>query len=134
MKKLSTMLTTAALFLTTVAAAGANEQLNINILMPTLTCGQGVLEPDQCILSGRLMATGSATINGTVRFYCNLRYQYVAAGSEQQAIRFTNRALFHGEVEMQNGRGRKELNEQLTLKLSSRPRQVEVLEVGCEKE
>ncbi len=112
----------------------ANEQISIQVSMPSLVCGKGVLEHDQCILSGTMRLRGPENINGPIRYFCTMRYSYVAAGSENQAIRFNGRVIFHGESILEKGQARRELSEQLTLKLTKKARQVEVDEIGCEPE
>lgn len=114
--------------------AQAADPITIRISMPTLTCNKGVLEPNECILNGTLRARGPESLNGPVRYYCDLKYTYVAAGNAQQAIRFSGRTLFHGEVQLKEGRATEELSRPLTLKLSNQPRQVEVADIGCEQE
>ena len=125
--------------LTTVLtlAAGpliAAEPVSIQVAMPSLVCGKGILEPNECVLSGTIRARGPETMNGPLRYYCDIKYTYVAAGSENQAIRFNGRVLHHGELTLEKGRAQRELAEQLTLKLSSHARQIEVAEIGCERE
>lgn len=112
----------------------AAEPVSIQVSMPSLACGKGTQEPNECILSGTLRARGAETLNGPLRFYCDIRYTYVAAGSENQAIRFNGRILHHGELTLKQGKTQQELAEQLTLKLSSHARLVEVAEIGCERE
>jgi hypothetical protein len=112
----------------------AAEQLNIQVSMPTLNCGKGLLNPNECILGGTMKVRGSESINGSIRYYCDIRYTYVAAGSENQAIRFNGRAVHHGEITLVNGRAQKELIEKLTLKLTTHAKQIEVSDIGCERE
>lgn len=114
--------------------AQAADPVTIRITMPTLTCNKGVLEPNECILNGTLRVRGPENLNGPLRYYCDLKYTYVAAGNAQQAIRFSGRTLFHGEVQLNEGRATEELTRPLTLKLSNQPRQVEVADIGCEQE
>lgn len=116
------------------STAPAAEPLSIRIAMPALVCNKGVLEPNECILNGILRARGPESLNGPQPFYCDLRYSYVAAGSEQQAIRFIDRTLFHGSVALRQGRGTQDMTQPLTLKLSGQARQIEVLELSCEPE
>lgn len=91
------------------------------------------MEPNECILNGTMQLRGAERLNGPVRYFCGIRYSYVAAGSANQAIRFTGRVMFHGEEKLVKGRARLELAEKLTLKLSNQARQVEVAEIGCEQ-
>jgi uncharacterized cupredoxin-like copper-binding protein len=116
---------------TTVVAA---EPVSIQVAMPSITCGKDGLEPNECILNGTMRLRGADNLNGPVRYYCDVRYSYVAAGNESQAIRFNGRVLFHGEEKLVQGRAKRELAEKLTLKLSSNARQIEVAEIGCERE
>lgn len=102
--------------------------------MPTLTCGKDGLEQNECILNGIIRLRGADNLNSPVRYYCDVRYSYVAAGNESQAIRFNGRVLFHGEEKLVQGRAKRGLAEKLTLKLSSNARQIEVAEIGCERE
>lgn len=102
--------------------------------MPSLTCGKDGLEPHECILNGTMRLRGADNLNGPIRYYCDVRYNYVAAGNESQAIRFNGRTLFHGEETLVQGRAKRELAEKLILKLSSNARQIEVAEIGCERE
>jgi hypothetical protein len=102
--------------------------------MPSLTCGKDGAEQNECILNGTIRLRGADSMNGPVRYYCDLRYSYVAAGNESQAIRFNGRVLFRGEEKLVQGRAKRELVEKLTLKLSSNARQIEVAEIGCERE
>ena len=112
----------------------AAEPVSIQVAMPSLTCGKDGMEPNECILNGTMRLRGADNLNGPVRYYCDVRYSYVAAGNESQAIRFSGRVLFHGEEKLVQGRARRELAEKLTLKLSSQARQIEVAEIGCERE
>lgn len=112
----------------------AAEPVNIQVAMPSLTCGKDGTEPNECILNGTMRLRGAENLNGPLRYFCDVRYGYVAAGNESQAIRFTGRVLFHGEEKLVQGRAKRELAEKLTLKLSSNARQVEVTEIGCERE
>jgi len=118
----------------TVTACLADEPVSVRVSMPTLVCNKGVLEPNECILSGTMRVRGPETFSGPVRYYCDLRYGYIAAGNENQAIRFTGRTIFHDEVKLDKGRARLELARQLTLQLSEQARQVEVTDLSCEKE
>ncbi len=131
--KIKTMALASAVILTATPLL-ASDQLNIQVSMPTLNCGKGLLEPNECILGGTMKARGSESLNGSVRYYCDIRYTYIAAGSENQAIRFNGRVVHHGEITLVNGRAQKELIEKLTLKLTSHAKQIEVSEIGCEKE
>lgn len=112
----------------------AAEPVSIQVAMPTLTCNKEAQEHNECVLSGTIRARGPETMNGPLRYYCDIRYTYVAAGSEHQAIRFNGRVIHHGELTLEKGRTQRELAEQLTLKLSSRARLIEVAEIGCERE
>ena len=112
----------------------ATEPVSIQVAMPSLTCGKDGVEPNECILNGTMRLRGADNLNGPVRYYCDVRYSYVAAGNESQAIRFNGRVLFHGEEKLVQGRAKRELAEKLTLKLSSNARQIEVAEIGCERE
>lgn len=123
-----------ALLLLSAVPALALEPISIQIAMPTLTCGKEGLEQNECILNGTMRLRGADNLNGPVRYYCDVRYSYVAAGNESQAIRFNGRVLFHGEEKLVQGRARRDLAEKLTLKLSSNARQIEVSEIGCERE
>ena len=114
--------------------AHAADPVTIRVAMPTLVCNTGVLEHNECILNGTLRVRGPESLNGPVRYYCDLKYTYVAAGNAQQAIRFSGRTLFHGEVQLKEGRATEELSRPLALKLSNQPRQVEVADIGCEQE
>lgn len=111
----------------------AAEPVSIHVTMPSLTCGKDGMEPNECILNGTMQLRGAERLNGPVRYFCGIRYSYVAAGSANQAIRFTGRVMFHGEEKLVKGRARLELAEKLTLKLSNQARQVEVAEIGCEQ-
>ncbi len=127
----------AGLIMTLTLAASpllAAEPVSIQVSMPSLTCNKEGMEPNGCILSGTLRARGPETLNGPLRYYCDIKYTYIAAGSESQAIRFNGRALHHGELTLVNGKANRELAEQLILKLSSHARQVEIAEIGCERE
>jgi hypothetical protein len=136
MKAAITRLTTAlGIFLTlAVTPLWAAESVNIQVSMPTLTCGKGDLAPEECILNGTMRLRGAETLNGPVRYYCDIRYTYVAAGNESQAIRFNGRIIYHGEATLTKGRAQQELAAPLTLKLSNQARQIEVAEIGCERE
>lgn len=112
----------------------AAEPVSIQVAMPSLTCGKDGLEPNECILNGMMRLRGAESLNGPLRYFCDVRYSYIAAGNESQAIRFTGRVLFHGEEKLVQGRAKRELAEKLTLKLSSNARQIEVSEIGCERE
>lgn len=112
----------------------AAEPVSIQVSMPSLTCGKDGLAPEECILNGTMRLRAAETLNGPVRYYCDVRYTYVAAGNESQAIRFNGRIIHHGEATLTNGRAQKELAAPLTLKLSERARQIEVAEIGCERE
>ncbi len=114
--------------------AHAADPVTIRVAMPTLTCNKGVLEHNECILNGTLRVRGPESLNGPLRYYCDMKYTYVAAGNAQQAIRFSGRTLFHGEVQLKEGRVTEELSRPLPLKLSNQPRQVEVADIGCELE
>lgn len=122
-------------FLTfTATPLWAAEQVSIQVKMPALVCNKGVLEHNECILSGTMQTRGPEILNGPLRYYCVIRYSYVAAGSESQAIRFNGQVLHHGELTMVKGKGNKELAEQVVLKLSRHARQIEISEMGCERE
>ena len=112
----------------------AAEPLSIQVTMPALACGKDGLEPNECILHGTLKLRGAETLNGSVRYYCDIRYSYVAAENANQAIKFNGRIIHHGEASAVLGRAQKELAEPLTLKLSSHARQIEIAEIGCEQE
>ena len=126
--------TAVVLLILTATTAAAIEPVSIQVAMPTLTCGKDGLEPNECILNGTIRLRGADNLNGPVRYYCDVRYSYVAAGNESQAIRFNGRVLFHGEEKLVQGRAKRDLAEKLTLKLSSNARQIEVAEIGCERE
>ena len=123
-----------ALIAITTTMVLAAEPVSIQVAMPALTCGKDGLEQNECILNGTMRLRGADNLNGPVRYYCDVRYSYVAAGNESQAIRFNGRVLFHGEEKLIQGRAKRELAEKLTLKLSSSARQIEVAEIGCERE
>ena len=112
----------------------ALEPVSIQVGMPSLACGKDGAELSECILNGTIRLRGADNLNGPVRYYCDVRYHYTAAGNESQAIRFNGRVLFHGEEKLVQGRAKRELAEKLTLKLSSNARQIEVAEIGCERE
>lgn len=112
----------------------AIEPISIQVAMPALTCGKDGLEQNECILNGTMRLRGSDNLNGPIRYYCDVRYSYVAAGNESQAIRFNGRVLFHGEEKLVQGRAKSELAKKLMLNLSSNARQIEVAEIGCERE
>lgn len=122
------------LFILTAPSVRAEEPVTIRVNMPTLTCNKGVLEPNECILNGTMRVRGPETLNGPIRYYCDMRYTYIAAGNESQAIRFSGRVLYHREITLVKGRAQQELTEPLTLQLTSQARQVEVAEIGCERE
>ncbi len=126
--------TAVVLLILTATTAAAIEPVSIQVAMPTLTCGKDGLEPNECILNGTIRLRGADNLTGPVRYYCDVRYHYTAAGNESQAIRFNGRVLFHGEEKLVQGRAKRELAEKLTLKLSSNARQIEVAEIGCERE
>ena len=126
--------TAGVLLILTATTAAAIEPVSIQVAMPTLTCGKDGLELSECILNGTIRLRGADNLNGPVRYYCDVRYSYVAAGNESQAIRFNGRVLFHGEEKLVQGRAKRDLAEKLTLKLSSNARQIEVAEIGCERE
>lgn len=109
----------------------ATDQITINVAMPDLTCGKGEQLPNECILSGRLSARGPETVNGVVKYYCDLRYTYVAAGNEQQEIRFNGRVLHHGEITLTQGRARTILETPITITLSEKARRIELAELAC---
>jgi len=123
-----------ALIAITTTMVLAAEPVSIQVAMPALACGKDGLEQNECILNGTMRLRGADNLNGPVRYYCDVRYSYVAAGNESQAIRFNGRVLFHGEEKLIQGRAKRELAEKLTLKLSSSARQIEVAEIGCERE
>lgn len=122
------------LFSLAASRTSAAEPVSIQIAMPALTCNKAGQEHNECILSGTFRARGPEGLNGPLRYYCDIKYTYVAAGSASQAIRFNGRVLHHGEVTIEKGRAERNLAEQLTLKMSSRAHQVELAEIGCEKE
>ena len=126
--------TAGALLIISASPLLAAEPVSIQVAMPTLTCGKDGLEQNECILNGTMRLRGADSLNGPVRYYCDIRYSYVAAGNESQAIRFNGRVLFRGEEKLVQGRAKRELVEKLTLKLSSQARQIEVAEIGCERE
>lgn len=127
---------TAGFFLTlsTSSPLLAADPVNIQISMPSLSCGKGGMAPDECILNGTMRLRGAETLNGPIRYFCSIRYNFIAAGNEKQAIRFSERVIYHGEAKLEKGRGRKELAEPLTLKLSQQARQIEITEIDCERE
>lgn len=120
----------AAIFMVT-GTASALDPINVNLIMPDLTCGKGEQQPNECILSGRIAVRGPQTMNGPFKYYCDLRYTYVAAGSEQQEIRFNGRVLHHGEVTLTNGRARVVLETPVTITLSQKARRIELAEIAC---
>lgn len=109
----------------------ALDQVNFNVVMPDLTCGKGEQLPNECIVSGRMSARGPQTLNGPVTYYCDIRYTYVAAGSESQEIRFNGRVMLHGELTVTNGRGSQMLEAPVTISLSQKARRIELAEIGC---
>lgn len=109
----------------------ATDQITINVAMPDLTCGKGEQLPNECILSGRMSVRGPETLSGTVKYYCDLRYSYVAAGSEQQEIRFNGRVLHHGEVTLTRGRAKTMLETPITITLSEKARRIELADLAC---
>jgi hypothetical protein len=123
-----------ALIAITTTMVLAAEPVSIQVGMPSLACGKDGAELNECILNGTIRLRGADNLSGPVRYYCDVRYSYVAAGNESQAIRFNGRVLFHGEEKLIQGRAKRELAEKLTLKLSSSARQIEVAEIGCERE
>lgn len=122
----------AVLLLQQVTWADAASQVYVQVNMPTLVCNKGLLEQNECILSGIIRVNGPAELNGPLKYFCDIRYSYVAAGSSSQSIRFNGRAIHHSEVVVENGKTRQDLTEKVELKLSENPRQVDVLEIGCE--
>jgi len=126
--------TAGALLILSAATGLAAEPVSIQVAMPSLTCGKDGAEFNECILNGTMRLRGADSLNGPLQYYCDVRYSYVAAGNESQAIRFNGRVLFHGEEKLVQGRAKRELAEKLTLKLSSNARQIEVAEIGCERE
>lgn len=117
--------------LTVPVTAVALDQITINVLMPDLTCGKGEQLPNECTLSGRLSARGPQSLNGPVNYYCDLRYTYVAAGSQQQEIRFNGRVIHHGEITLVNGRARQPLETPVTITLSQKASRIELTEIAC---
>lgn len=115
-----------------VTWADAAPQVYVQVNMPTLTCNKGLLEQNECILSGIIRVNGPADLDGPLKYFCDIRYSYVAAGSSNQSIRFNGRAIHHSEIVVENGKARLELAEKVALKLSENPRQVDVVEIGCE--
>lgn len=111
--------------------AFALDQITINVLMPDLTCGKGEQLPNECTLSGRLSARGPQTLQGPVKYYCDLRYTYVAAGSQQQEIRFNGRVIHHGEITLIDGRARQQLESPVTITLGQQARRIELAEIAC---
>lgn len=107
------------------------DQLNFNLVMPELSCGKGEQQPHECTLSGRFAVRGPNELTGAVRYYCDIRYSYVAAGSESQEIRFTGRTIYHGEVQVTNGRARLQLEVPLSVSVPQKARKIELAEVAC---
>ena len=112
-------------------SASALDQTTINVTMPDLTCGKGEQQPNECTLSGRLTARGPQSLKGLFKYYCDLRYSYVAAGSEYQEIRFTGRLLHRGEITLSNGRARTVLEVPVTINLPQKAQRVELAEISC---
>lgn len=117
--------------LTVPVAATALDQISLNLLMPDLTCGKGEQLPNECTLSGRLSARGPQSLQGPLKYYCDLRYNFIAAGSEQQAIRFNGRVIHHGEITLVNGRARQPLETPVTITLSQKASRIELTEIAC---
>lgn len=117
--------------LTVPVAAVALDQITINVLMPDLTCGKGEQLPNECTLSGRLSARGPQSLNKPVNYYCDLRYTYVAAGSQQQEIRFNGRVIHHGEITLTGGRAQQSLETPVTITLSQKASRIELAEIAC---
>lgn len=115
-------------------SAQALDQVNFNVVMPDLTCGKGEQLPNECTVSGRMSARGPQTLNGPVRYYCDIRYTYVAAGSENQEIRFNGRVMLHSELTVTNGRGSQMLEAPVTINLSQKARRIELAEISCYQE
>ena len=113
------------------AVASALDQISINVALPNLTCGKDNQQPNECTLSGIVAARGPNTLNGPIKYHCDIRYTFVAAGSDQQEIRFPGRTLHHGELVMTNGRARVPLEVPVTITLSPEARRVELAELAC---
>lgn len=125
------LLTLLSTLLLLPAAAAARDEITFNVAMPDLSCGKGEQQPNECTLSGRLSARGPQTLNGPVKYYCDLRYTYVAAGSAQQEIRFSGRVLHHGEITLANGRAQSTLEVPVSITLSQKALRVELADIAC---
>lgn len=126
-----TFLLILAVILTLPAVASAWDQISINVALPNLICGKDNQPQNECTLSGILVAHGPRTLTGPVKYHCDIRYTFVAAGSEQQEIRFPGRALHHGELVLTNGRARISLEVPVTLTLSPEAHQIELADLAC---
>lgn len=105
------------------------DTVNINVAMPSLSCSKA--EPPECTLSGEMIARGPAEMTKPIKFHCDIKYSFVAAGSEQQEIRFNSRVIHHSELTLKNGRLRKSLNEPVNITLSKTPRSIEISTIYC---
>ena len=122
-----------AALLAALVCTAAAEDLNFNVAMPSLDCGK-TDTPNECLLTGEMMVRGPSNLVKPVKYYCDIRYNYAAAGSEQQEIRFKGRLLHRGEITLKNGKARKSLSETVTLELSKRASKVELESVSCYSE
>lgn len=115
-----------------LSPAGA-APVTINVAIPAITCTSHE-DSHTCILSGELMARGPENLTKPVKYYCDIRYRYVAAGNETSSIRFDGRLIRHAEVTLTNGRLRQSLSEPVQLNLPKKAKNVSLTSIACEVE
>lgn len=123
----------ALLTLITVPAIGHAAQATVNIAVPAITCVNQE-ESHECDLSGELMVRGPESLAGPIKYYCDVRYRYIAAGNDTGSIRFDGRMIKRGEVNLTNGRTRQSLSEPIQLNLPKKAKNVTLTSVACDVE
>ncbi len=130
MKKLTAIITALLTSAALTPAVAAADEVNFNVAMPSLLC-VNTEAPNECTLTGEMMARGPAGLVKPIKYYCEVTYTYVAAESAQNEIRFSKRFINHGEITLKNGRGRKSLSETVTLDLPNKARKIDLSTISC---
>lgn len=111
----------------------ASVPVTVSIAIPAITCTSHE-DTHDCILSGELMARGPENLTKPVKYYCDIRYRYVAAGNDTNSIRFDGRLIRHAEVTLINGRLRRSISEPVQLNLPKKAKNVSLTSIACEME
>ncbi len=127
-KHFAGLLIAAAIAIPAIAVA---DEVNFNVAIPSLTCPGNVETPNECTLTGEMMARGPENLVKPVKYYCEVLYTYIAAETSQSAIRFNGRLIHRGEITLKNGKARKSLSEAVTLDLPRKAQKIDLSSIAC---